>query len=410
MSTTLTKCRSCSSADLSTVIDFGISPLADKLVLASERDEPDLCFPLRLVFCPECSLVQITENVPPEILWGGDYPYYTSLSPGLVRHFSASADALMERLPLNSETLVVEAASNDGYMLKLFADKGIPVLGVDPASGPAKVATDAGVPTMCCLFDMQAAQTILAERGQAQLILGNNVLNLVSDLDDVMRAIDTLLAPDGEVVLEVPYLVDSIDKLAFDNVFHQNTTYYSATALERLFRAHGLFLNEVESVATFGGSLRATFARQERVGTSVRTILEEETRRGVTRFEFYEEFASKVSKIKADLMATLRELKADGKRIVAYGAAGGMATTLLAYMEIDKDLIEYAVDINHHKHGKWTSGSRLEIRPAETLLEDRPDVVLLLAWNFADEIMEQQKAFRDQGGQFLVPVPVPRLV
>ncbi|MFT5052958.1 MAG: hypothetical protein ACI8QZ_004396, partial [Chlamydiales bacterium] len=170
------------------------------------------------------------------------------------------------------------------------------------------------------------------------------------------------------------------------------------------------FLNEVESVATFGGSLRATFARQERVGTSVRTILEEETRRGVTRFEFYEEFASKVSKIKADLMATLRELKADGKRIVAYGAAGGMATTLLAYMEIDKDLIEYAVDINHHKHGKWTSGSRLEIRPAETLLEDRPDVVLLLAWNFADEIMEQQKAFRDQGGQFLVPVPVPRLV
>ena len=410
MSTTLTQCRSCSNEELETVLDFGLSPLADKLVTPENKDEPDLSFPLRLVFCPRCALVQITENVPPEILWGGDYPYYTSVSPGLVRHFTASAEALMERLPLGPDTLVVEAASNDGYMLKVFAERGIPVLGIDPASGPAQVANEAGVPTLCRLFDTAAVGEVLREHRQAQLILGNNVLNLVQDLDDFMRAVDQLLAPEGEVVLEVPYLVDSIDKVAFDNVFHQNTTYYSATALDRLFRGHGLYLNEVERVPTFGGSLRVTFARQERVGESARAMLEEEARRGVDRFAFYAEFASRVESIKRELSAMLRGLAAEGKRIVAYGAAGGMATTLLAYLDVDHRTLDYAVDINHHKHGKWTSGSRLEIRPTEALVEDRPDVVLLLAWNFAEEILEQQQPYRDLGGRFLVPIPEPRLV
>lgn len=410
MSTTLSACRSCSNSELETVLDFGLSPLADKLVAEDKKDEPDLSFPLQLVFCPRCALVQITENVPPDILWGGDYPYYTSVSPGLVKHFTASAEALMARLPLGPDTLVVEAASNDGYMLKVFAEKGIPVLGVDPASGPAQVANEAGVPTLCRLFDSSIVDEILGEHGQARLILGNNVLNLVQDLDDFMRAVDRLLAPEGEVVLEVPYLVDSIDKVAFDNVFHQNTTYYSATALDRLFRRHGLFLNDVERIPTFGGSLRVAFGRSEHVSDAARAMIEEEARRGVDRFSFYAEFASKVEGIRSDLRSMLDALKSEGKRIVAYGAAGGMATTLLAYLDAGHELLDYAVDINHHKHGKWTSGSRLLIRPAEALVEDRPDVVLLLAWNFADEILEQQQAYRDLGGRFLVPIPEPRLV
>ncbi len=410
MSPTIQGCRACGDTRLETVLDFGDSPLADQLVDASELDSDDLIFPLRLVFCPACALVQITETVPAEILWGGDYPYYTSVSPGLVKHFSSSAEALMARLSLDENSLVIEAASNDGHMLKVFAERGIGVLGVDPAEGPARAAEEAGVPTLCRLFDLELARELAAEGKRADLLLGNNVLNLVPQPGDFLEATDLLLSENGEVVLEVPYLVDSIDQTAFDNVFHQNTTYWSLTSVERLFRRRNFFLNDVERVATFGGSLRLTFARRQDESEAVRSFRAEEQRRGVDTFAFYAEFASRVETIKARLAEMLRGLAAEGKRIACYGAAGGMATTLLAYIDFEPGLIEYAVDISRHKHGRYTSGSRLLIHPPDKLLEDKPDCVLLLAWNFAEEVMQQNQAFREAGGRFLVPVPEPRLV
>ena len=408
--TAINGCRACGHSELVTVLEFGDSPLADRLLHEHELAEEDLFFPLRLVVCPSCALVQITEDVPPEILYCGDYPYYTSVSPGLVRHFTDAAHAMLARTPLEPGARVIEAASNDGYQLKVFQEAGLQVLGVDPASGPARVANEAGIDTRCEFFSAAVAEGIVAEGAQADLLTGNNVLNLIQDLEDFARAVDLLLKPTGTVCFEVPYFVATIDQTAFDNVFHQNTTYWTATSLDRFWRRHGLFLNHVEESPTFGGSLRVYFEREERPSEAVRDILAEEERRGVPTPAFYAAFADRVEAIKTELRGQIVALQAEGKRMVAYGAAGGMATTLLSYLGLDGDDIEYAVDINPHKHGRYTSGSRLEIRPAETLAQDVPDIALLLAWNFAEEIMSQQEAYREKGGRFLVPIPEPRLV
>ncbi|MDA1263659.1 MAG: class I SAM-dependent methyltransferase [Planctomycetota bacterium] len=407
---TIQHCRSCRETELRTVIDFGDSPLADRLLHEHELEEDDLFFPLRLVVCPACALVQITENVPPEILYCGDYPYYTSISPGLVKHFTDAAHAMLERTPLAPGALVIEAASNDGYQLKVFRAAGLEVLGVDPAPGPAQVANDAGIDTRCEFFTAEVAQRLVAQGKRADLITGNNVLNLIQDLDDFSRAVDLLLKPGGTLCLEVPCFVDTIDQTAFDNVFHQNTTYWTATSLDRYWRSSGLFLNHVEPAPTFGGSLRVYFEHVEDRSDAVRDLLAEEQRRGVPTTAFYEAFAGRVEDIKTSLRTQIEGLHKLGKRLVAYGAAGGMATTLLSYLGLDGSDLDYAVDINPHKHGRYTSGSRLQIRPAEVLSQDLPDVALLLAWNFAEEVLSQQDDYRVKGGQFLVPIPEPRLV
>jgi len=407
---TITACRACEHPELREVLDFGKSPLADVLLSEADLEREDLRYELKLVFCPNCALVQITENVPPDILYGGDYPYYTSAIQSLVDHFAASARAIIERHELGEGSLVIEAASNDGHMLKTFAERGISVLGIDPAKGPVDAANRDGIDSLCRFFDYELARELVDQGKQADVILGNNFLNLIQDLSDFMRATDALLKPDGLVVLEVPYLVDSIDKTAFDNVFHQNTGYYSVTSVDRLFRRWGLYLNDVERIPTFGGSLRLYFNRSESVGESVTALLAQERERGVDRFEFYSDFAATVANIKSELLRIIEGLKREGKRVVAYGAAGGMATTLLNYMGLDSSSVDYAVDISPHKHGRYTSGSRLLIHPPEKLLEDKPDCVLLLAWNFRDQVLAAQEAFRAQGGQFRVPIPKPELV
>ena len=410
MQTTITACRSCGGTRLREILDFGNSPLADLLVDEADLAREELRYPLKLVFCPACALVQITENVPPEILYGGNYPYYTSVNQTMVEHFTKSAEAIMACHPLDASSLVIEAASNDGCMLKAFHARGIGVLGIDPAKGPVDAANAQGITSLCRFFDTNLAQELVAAGKRADVILGNNVLNLVQDLGDFLRATDMLLKKDGLVVLEVPYLVDSIDMAAFDNVFHQNTGYYSATSVGRLFRRYGLYLNDIERIPTFGGSLKLFFSRAEGASERLQEILQEEKDRGVDTFEFYADFAATVAAIKSELLGILGRLRAEGKRVVAYGAAGGMATTLLNYLGLDGTTIEYAVDISPHKHGRYTAGSRLLIHPPEKLLADRPDCVLLLAWNFKDAVLAAQAAYREQGGRFLIPIPKPEIV
>jgi SAM-dependent methyltransferase len=402
-------CRICGHAPVERVLDLGRQPLANALRGEADLANPERKFPLTLGFCPACSLVQIFETVDPEVLFA-DYVYFSSFSDTMMAHARAASEMLIRRRGLGRTSLVMEIASNDGYLLKNFVERGVPVLGIEPARNIAKVAEEKGVRTLAEFFGLALAERLAGEGQRADVILGNNVLAHVADLHGFAAGVARLLAPEGCAVFEFPYVGEMFKSVEFDTIYHEHLCYYSLHAVQKLFAEHGLSVTDVERLPIHGGSLRLFLEPGRREPSfPVRALLEEEERLGLTRIDAARKFAAKVSELKASLRAELARRKAAGQRLAAYGASA-KGSTLLNHFEIGRETLDFIVDRSTVKQGKFAPGTALPILAPEELLARRPDAVLLLTWNFADEIIAQQRAYLEAGGQFIVPVPSVRTV
>ena len=403
-------CRSCGEAGLRVFLALGSMPLPDALLRADQLGGPEPRYPLDVAFCPACSLVQILEEVEPHELFVDNYLYFSSFSEGWMRHSREHALRLIEERRLGSDSLVVELASNDGYLLRNFVEQGVPVLGIDPAPEQADAAEAAGVPTLREFFGADVARRLVDAGTRADVIVANNVMAHTPTLNSFVEGISILLADDGVATIENTYVKDLIDHTEFDTIYHEHFCYFSCTAVDALMRRHGLYLNAVEYFPGLqGGALRWWVSRSAHQEDSARSFLEAEREQGLTDWAYYESFGDRVEAIRAELPALLHQLKSEGKTIAAYGAAA-KGSTLVNYVGIGPELVDFVVDRNVHKHGLYMPGTHLPILAPEALLAERPDYVLLLAWNYRDEVMRQQAEYLAGGGRFIVPVPVPQVL
>ena len=402
-------CRLCGQVGLNPILSLGKTPLANGLLREDELAVRESTWPLDLAWCPDCSLAQITETVPPEVLFR-EYAYFSSFSDTMVAHARTIVDRIRDARNLGPDSLAVEIASNDGYLLQWYHKAGIPVLGIEPAQNIARVAeSERGVRTISEFFGKDLAVQ-LAQSGQlADVIHANNVLAHVADLNGVVAGFAAMLKPKGVVVVEAPYLKDLLDHVEFDTIYHEHLCYFSLTALKRLFLRHKLNIVDVERLSIHGGSLRifAVHAGSAPIQSSVEQLLREESS-WVRDADGYRSFGERVESLRHQLVGLLKSLKADGKRIAVYGASA-KGSTLLNYFGIGSELLEYVVDRSTVKQGRYTPGTKLRICDPSKLVEDQPDYCLLLTWNFAEEVLAQQAQYRQQGGKFIVPIPHVRV-
>ena len=400
-------CRFCKTELRHTFVDLGMSPLCESYLRPDQLNQMEAFYPLHVFVCDRCFLVQLQEYVNPENIFV-EYAYFSSFSDSWLEHCRNYSGQMTERFGLNTQSLVVEVASNDGYLLQYFVEKKIPVLGVEPAANVAKVAIDRGIPTLTQFFGTRLASELARDGKQADLLAGNNVLAQVPDLCDFVAGMKILLKPNGVLTLEFPHLLRLMESKQFDTIYHEHFSYFSFLTAEKIFTAFGLVLFDVEELSTHGGSLRIFGRHQEDsskpITQRVIAMRELEQRAGLTHIESYRSFAEMVKRTKQELLQRLIEIKKDQKSIVAYGAPG-KGNTLLNYCGIGTDFLDYAVDRNPYKQGRYTPGMHIPIFAPTKIAETRPDYLLILPWNLKDEIMHQMGEIREWGGKFIVPIP-----
>jgi SAM-dependent methyltransferase len=404
------KCLGCGSKLPGAFLDLGAMPLANGYIDPRDQDREEIAYRLAVAHCPNCDLVQLTHRVAPEDLFS-NYLYFSSFSHAFLKHAEDMAEALTSRFALGDGSLVMEIGSNDGYLLQFFEQRGIPVLGIEPARNIAKVANESGIPTMAVFFGPDSVARILKARGQADTIIGNNVLAHVPLINGFLLCVKECLKPTGSAVFEFPYLKDLLDHTEFDTIYHEHVFYYSLTAVRVLAERAGLELYDVSRQDIHGGSLRVFLQKegQYEISGSVRKMLLEEEECGITGEQLYDKFGDKVEKLKARLAELLTELKKSGKTIAAYGAAA-KGNTLLNYIGVDNSVIDFVTDRSPHKQGFLLPGSKIPILHQDELLKRMPDYTIILAWNFTEEIVAQQAEYRRRGGRFVVPIPQVRVL
>lgn len=400
------RCRLCNLPLHHTFVDLGMSPPCESFLTADAIDSMESYYPLHAFVCEACFLVQLPEHVSPEHIFE-EYAYFSSYSDSWVAHARRYCEMAVPRFSLGPKSLVVELASNDGYLLQHMLADGIPILGVEPALNVAQVAIDKGIPTITQFFGTALAGEMVSNGDQADLIIGNNVLAQVPDLNDFVAGIAVLLKAHGAITLEFPHVARLIKESQYDTIYHEHFSYFSLLTIETMAARHGLKVFDVEELPTHGGSLRVYLAHEANPvpqAASVWRLREQETAAGLDRMETYTAFGVAARKSKKDLLSFLIGLKKAGKSICAYGAPG-KGNTLLNYCAIGTDFIDFAVDRNPYKHGRFTPGMHIPIRPVEAIAEARPDYLLILPWNLKTEIVAQMKGIADWGGKFIVPIP-----
>jgi SAM-dependent methyltransferase len=397
-----TRCLSCDTEGLTDILSLGCLPLPNAYPPADAPDDEPR-FPLEVAFCPACSLVQLRHVVPPEQMFS-DYLYFSSYSASMLQHAGALAATLIAERRLGAASLVVEVASNDGYLLQYFQKAGVPVLGIEPAGNIAAVASDRKIPTIVEFFGRDLAARLATAGKRADVIIGLNVMAHVPDLNGFMDGIAMMLAPGGVAVFEVPYVRDMIERTEFDTIYHEHLCYFSVHAVAALVRRHGLVLERVGRVPIHGGSLRLFISRVERHGASAEQLLQEEEGLGLTRETFYGDFRRAVERVRDDLTSTLSRLRASGKTIGAYGAAA-KGSILLNYCGLTASTVSFVADRSPHKQGRRMPGCGIPVVDPHVIIERQPDYLLILVWNLKEEVVRQEEAYHRRGGRFMLAVP-----
>lgn len=399
-------CRNCNNKKVASILDLGKMPLANRLLKMSQLSETEPKYNLEIILCPDCSLVQLKDIIKPEVLFD-EYLYFSSNSDSMIQSAATLVDKITLSLPKDAR--VIEIASNDGYLLQHYLKKNYSVLGIEPAKNIAQHAIQKGIPTRCEYFSTKIAEKLINKNLHADIIHANNVMAHAPDINDFVLGIKKLLKPDGQAIIEVPYLLNLIDQCEFDTIYHEHVFYFSLSSLNSLFSRNKLTLNHAEQIPIHGGSVRLYVSHKSEYTPELYNLLENEKKIGINNLTYYQNFTQRIHHLKDELLNLLYGLKKQGIKIAAYGASA-KGSTLLNFYGIGRDLIDFIVDRSPIKQGYYMSGTHIPIYSPDLLLQEKISHTLLLTWNFADEILAQQQSYRDQGGKFIIPIPNLKVV